>query len=84
MQDTSPRPPWITRLLTTRKGRRKNIATPESASPDFALPACRVFRKSGYRFCGRNTRQIFSDAFSKRRTGLHFAWKCYGPINSRL
>jgi hypothetical protein len=41
----------------------QNIATPESLSPDFALLARRVFRKSGHRFCGQNTRQFFLTHF---------------------
>jgi hypothetical protein len=43
-----------------------DIATPKLLLADFELLARRVFRKSGYRFCNRNTRQIISDAFSKR------------------
>jgi hypothetical protein len=42
----------------------QTIATPESVLPVVRTMARRVFRKSGYRFCDQNTRQIFSDAFS--------------------
>jgi hypothetical protein len=42
----------------------QTFATPESVSPVSLLLARRVFRKSGYRFCDQNTRQLFFDAFS--------------------
>src|SRR5712692_8712982 len=35
----------------------------------------RVFRKSGYRFCEQNTRNLLKQSIFLRQTGFHFAGK---------